>query len=111
MEMSTVETCCWAMVRGSGKDTVVLVHHYDVVGIEDFTHLKDLAFSPDLLREALSSSMDMFSADVQRDIKRRNFTFGRGCADMKSGGSIQYMLLEEYSKIEDFKEYHRDRRS
>ena len=94
---------CWAMVRGSGKDTVVLVHHYDVVGIEDFKHLKDLAFSPDLLREALSSSMDMFSADVQRDISEGTFTFGRGCADMKSGGSIQYMLLEEYSKIEDFK--------
>lgn len=94
---------CWAMVNGSGDDAVVLVHHYDVVGIEDFKNLKGLAFSPDELREALCSSIDMFDEDVQKDLRENTFTFGRGSADMKGGGSIQYMLLEEYSKMEDFK--------
>ena len=30
---------CWAMVKGSGTDTVCLVHHYDVVDVEDFKNL------------------------------------------------------------------------
>lgn len=93
---------CWAMVKGCSKDTIVMVHHYDVVGTEDFKHLKDLAFSPDELKNALKSASEMFSDEVKKDLQDDTFTFGRGSADMKGGGSIQYMLLEEYSKYTDF---------
>ena len=41
----------WAMVKGEGADTVVLIHHNDVVTVEDFKLLKDYAFSPDELAE------------------------------------------------------------
>lgn len=40
---------CWAMVRGEGERTVVLVHHYDVVDIEDYKTLKPFAYTPDQL--------------------------------------------------------------
>ncbi len=30
----------WAMVRGEGEACVVLIHHNDVVGVEDFKTLK-----------------------------------------------------------------------
>ena len=37
---------CYAFLKGIGKDTVVFVHHYDIVGVEDYKLLKDYAFSP-----------------------------------------------------------------
>ncbi|MEG1163953.1 MAG: M20/M25/M40 family metallo-hydrolase [Anaerovoracaceae bacterium] len=93
---------CWAMVRGIGKDTVVMVHHYDVVGVEDFKALKDFAFKPDELRKQLLENMDMLQEDAKKDLMEDTFIFGRGGADMKAGGSIQYSLLEEYSELDNF---------
>ncbi|MBC8587011.1 M20/M25/M40 family metallo-hydrolase [Tissierellaceae bacterium BX21] len=36
------------------------------------------------------------------DLMSDKWLFGRGCSDMKGGGSIQLSLIEEYSKEEDF---------
>lgn len=94
---------CYAMVKGKGDDAIVLVHHYDVVPIEDFKNLKELAFSPDELRESLLKVLDSMQDDVQKDLIDETFMFGRGCADMKGGGSIQYCLLKQYGKLDDFK--------
>ena len=90
---------CWAMVCGSGPQTVVLVHHYDVVDVEDYKILKDLAFSPDPLREALLAHKAMLPEDAQQDLKSDAFLFGRGVCDMKGGGAIQYALLEQYAAL------------
>ena len=40
---------CYAMVKGEGADTVVFIHHYDVVATEDFKLLKPYAYSPQAL--------------------------------------------------------------
>ena len=48
---------CFGMVRGRGDKAVVLIHHCDVVGIEDFKLLKDYAFMPDELGEKLMDVM------------------------------------------------------
>lgn len=93
---------CYAMVKGRGEDTVVLVHHYDVVTIEDFKNLKELAFSPDELRASLLKIAGSMPEDVQKDLHDNTFMFGRGCADMKGGGSIQYCLLKQYAQLADF---------
>lgn len=34
----------WALLKGSGAATVVLIHHFDVVGTEDYGPLRPLAF-------------------------------------------------------------------
>ena len=47
---------CWAMVRGEGTQTVVLLHHYDVVDIEDYKTLKPFAYAPDQLRQSWKST-------------------------------------------------------
>ena len=94
---------CYAMVKGEGDNTVVMVHHYDVVTIEDFKNMKELAFSPDELKKALLKIKDSLQIDVQKDLADGTFMFGRGCADMKGGGSIQYCLMKQYSKLSDFK--------
>ncbi|MBQ0058814.1 MAG: M20/M25/M40 family metallo-hydrolase [Lachnospiraceae bacterium] len=88
----------WAMVKGTGKDAVVCIHHHDVVTVEDFKSLKDLAFSPDELEEALAEISDSFSDEAREDYESGGWIFGRGGCDMKGGGSIQMALLSEYGR-------------
>ena len=96
-------TVCFGMVRGSGRDTVVFVHHYDVVEIEDFKLLKSLAFSPDELAEELKKISESLPEEARLDLESGEFLFGRGTCDMKGGGAIQLSLLERYSRLADFK--------
>lgn len=90
---------CWALVRGEGPDTVLLLHHYDVVGIEDFKSLKEYAFSPDLLEEQLKIISARLTKEAETDLLSGDYLFGRGSADMKAGGAIQLALLKRYSEI------------
>ncbi len=94
---------CWAMVQGEGERTVVLVHHYDVVDIEDYKTLKPFAYTPDQLCAELKKHMDMLPEDAEQDLKSGNFLFCRGGCDMKGGGAIQYALLEAYSRLPEFR--------
>lgn len=94
---------CYAVLRGSGEDTAVLVHHSDIVSIEDFKLLKDFAFSPEELKKELIKIKDTLSKDVQKDLDENTFLFGRGVCDMKGGGSIQMVLMKRYSEISNFK--------
>lgn len=94
---------CYGMVRGEGRDTVVFVHHNDVVDIEDFKLLKSYAFSPEKLAEELYRNRNSLPEDARKDLEEGSFVFGRGTADMKGGGSIQLALLERYSRLENFK--------
>lgn len=84
---------------GKGPKIVVLVHHYDVVDVEDYKTLKNLAFSPYELREALLAHVSLLPEDAQQDLQEDTFLFGRGVCDMKGGGAIQYALLEQYSQM------------
>ena len=93
---------CWAMVKGKGSKTVALVHHYDIVDIEDFKTLKPFAFSPDQLSKELAKHLDLLPEDARKDLEAGTFLFCRGGCDMKAGGSIQYALMEAYSQMEDF---------
>lgn len=93
---------CWAMVKGTGPDTMVLIHHYDVVTIEDFKLLKPLAFSPDELEKELFKIKETLQKEVQEDLHSGEYLFGRGVCDMKGGGAIQMALLSHYSKEETF---------
>ena len=94
---------CYAFLKGIGKDTVVFVHHYDIVGVEDYKLLKDYAFSPAELRNELIKIKVTLSKDVQKDLDENAFLFGHGACDMKGGGSIQIALIKRYSEIKDFK--------
>jgi arginine utilization protein RocB len=92
----------WAMVKGKGRKTVVLMHHYDVVPIEDFKIYKPYAFKPDELRKMFERDADEFSEAIRKDIRSGEWTFGRGTCDMKGGGAIQYSLLAQYGEDPDF---------
>lgn len=94
---------CWAMLRGTGKDTIVLMHHYDVVDVEDFKLLKELAYAPEELENELIKIKESFNREAGNDLESGEYLFGRGTADMKSGGSIQLALLKRYSEIKALK--------
>lgn len=93
----------WAMVKGEGPDTVVMIHHNDVVTVEDFKLLKDYAFNPDALEEKLWEIKDTFDAEAKADLESGDWLFGRGVCDMKGGGAIQMALLSEYASEEHAK--------
>ena len=89
----------FAMVRGTGEDTIVFVHHNDVVTVEDFKLLKPLAFSPDELKQELLRLRDTFPPAVQAALDDDTYLFGRGVCDMKGGGSIQMAVLSRYAQL------------
>ncbi|SHI51822.1 M20/M25/M40 family metallo-hydrolase [Lutispora thermophila] len=93
----------WALVKGTGKDTIILINHYDVVDVEDFKTLKSCAFSPkELERELLLIKKDL-PQDAREDLDSGDYIFGRGTADMKGGAAIQLALLKRYAKMKNLK--------
>lgn len=90
----------WALLKGKGKKTTILLHHHDVVDSLDYGILREYAYNPDLLQKKLQKFN--LSEDVKYDLKSGKWIFGRGTADMKAGAAIQLVLLEEYSKLKEF---------
>lgn len=94
---------CYAMVKGEGDDTVVFIHHYDVVDTEDFKILKPFAYCPEALALELLKIKNTLNEESKIDLESGQFLFGRGTTDMKGGGSIQLALLKKYSEMENLK--------
>jgi arginine utilization protein RocB len=92
----------WAMVRGRGRRTAVLMHHFDVVEIEDYGPLGPLAFDPERLEAALWENPESLDEESRADLESGGFIFGRGAADMKAGGAVQMALLDEAARDPDF---------
>ena len=92
----------YAFLKGRGQDTIVFIHHNDIVGVEDFKLLKKYAFSPEELKAQLLRIKNTLSEDAKKDLEEDTFIFGRGVCDMKGGGSIQIALLKRYSELENF---------
>jgi len=92
----------WAFVKGKGKKTVVLLHHFDVVEIQDYGLFKPLAFDPLELEKAFAQKPELLTAEARQDLLSGEYIFGRGTADMKGGGAIQMAILDEFSQKADF---------
>jgi arginine deiminase len=105
------------LLRGAhpshSNDTLILMAHYDVVGVDEFksidpTGTGEIAFDPLRLREALENALPQgAAADALRDLRetwRFNgqelpvWMFGRGSVDMKSGVAIHICLMRAFAK-------------
>ena len=87
----------YGIVKGNSNKTVVLMGHYDVVGIEDYGKIKDYAFDIDLLPEKLIEA-NIMDESAAEDLKSGNWIFGRGTADMKAGLAIDIWLTGEFAE-------------
>ena len=91
----------WGLAKGQGDQTVILMHHHDVVDAFDYGKLEKWAYDPVDLESALKDVE--LSPEVGRDLASGRWLFGRGTGDMKGGGAIQLTLLEEYAARLEFK--------
>jgi len=90
----------YALYLGS-KETYVLLHHSDVVNIDNYSRFKALALKPEELAQAYIKDKSLLSEEAFRDLESGDYLFGRGTADMKAGGAIELALLDYYSELDD----------
>lgn len=84
-----------ALVKNNPKkDTIVLLSHFDVVGVEDYGSLKNLAFYPRSLTNELQHMKESLPDQAREDLESGHWLFGRGTMDMKAGISVHLSLLE-----------------
>jgi arginine utilization protein RocB len=87
--------------KAKSDKTIVMIGHFDTVGISDYGPLKEYATKPDELMKKLSELK--LSTEVREDLESGNYLFGRGLFDMKSGDAAIIAVMEEISKdIENF---------
>jgi arginine utilization protein RocB len=91
----------WGLVKGQGDQTVILMHHHDVVDAFDYGSLAKWAYDPPKLQAALAG-MEL-TPEARLDLESDAWIFGRGTGDMKAGAAAQCVLLAEYSEQSDFK--------
>lgn len=75
--------------------TIVLISHFDTVGIEEYGELAPLAFHPDELGKALQQYKELLSPDAERDLASGEYLWGRGTMDMKAGLAIHMATIEK----------------
>ncbi|MCQ4922643.1 M20/M25/M40 family metallo-hydrolase [Tissierella carlieri] len=93
----------WCLLKGKGKDTIVFIHHNDIVETKDYGTLEPLCLKPYELMESFKVGKMQLPSLAKEDLLSGKWIFGRGVSDMKGGGSIQLSLIEEYSKDSSFK--------
>ncbi|KHE71847.1 M20/M25/M40 family metallo-hydrolase [Halobacillus sp. BBL2006] len=85
-----------ALVKNDpNKDTIVLIAHADVVGVEDYGSYENLAFYPRELTQELHKNIDDLPRGAAKDLLTGNWLFGRGTMDMKAGLTVHLSLLEK----------------
>lgn len=78
-------------------NTVILTGHYDVVDIEEYGDLKDIAYDV----ESITARIGELPIDdsTKADLASGEWIFGRGTADMKFGHAICLELMKHYSEL------------
>lgn len=93
-------------------ETVVLMSHFDTVGVEDFARLGDsnLAFQPDKLASAMknmlehkrrSGELDHSEESAFQALQSDEWMFGRGSVDMKSGVAVNIAVMRGFARVQE----------
>lgn len=92
----------WALLKGKGSKTIVMIHHTDTVDVDDYGIYKEYAYDPYELEKLFKQDNVEMDEVSRKDLHSDKWLFGRGVSDMKGGGAITYSLLEEYAEDEEF---------
>lgn len=85
-----------ALVKnGEAAETIVLLAHVDVVGVEDYGSYQNLAFYPRELTQELHKNSSDLPKEALKDLESGDWLFGRGTMDMKAGLTVHLSLLEK----------------
>jgi len=90
----------WALVKGKGEKTIVLVNHHDAVLPTNYGAFAPYAYNPLTLADQMNKIE--LPDDLRQDLESGNWIFGRGTADMKAGAALQMALIEEFSRKDNF---------
>lgn len=90
------DVAAYLELNPQAKKCVILSGHMDVVGVEEYGHLAELAFDPEALRERITELP--LSDEARRDLESGAWIFGRGTADMKLGLALGLELLRHFSE-------------
>lgn len=85
-----------ALLRGGGNraKTVVLLSHFDVVGVEGYGAQRGLAFDSAAYTQFLKNTPAFpLPADAKADLASGDYLFGRGIMDMKFGIAADLEVL------------------
>ncbi|MBP1924532.1 arginine utilization protein RocB [Sedimentibacter acidaminivorans] len=86
----------WALKKGSSDKTIILLNHHDVVDVNDYGNLKNIAHDTESIEKNLKNIK--LSEEITTDLLSEEWIFGRGTADMKGGMCIQLKVLEDFSE-------------
>lgn len=83
-------------INPGNPNTVILTGHYDVVDIEEYGDLQDVAYEV----EKITARIGELPIDdaTKADLESGEWIFGRGTADMKFGHAVCIELLRHYSE-------------
>lgn len=82
----------WALKKGTGNKTLIMMGHYDAVEIDSYGELKEYALDPIKLKEKMKT-MSFTDKQIEADLNDDNWMFGRATADMKAGVAINLHTL------------------
>lgn len=78
------------------QETVILMGHFDTVGVDDYGKWKPFACSPDRLMDEWRENP--IPKAVKRDLESGEWLNGRGSLDMKSGIASHIYLMKYFAK-------------
>lgn len=91
-------TLLFALMRApkQPRETILLLSHYDVVGVEEYGVLRSLAFTPSEYTKMLKAGAMHLDSEAKADLDSGNYLFGRGVCDMKWGIALDVELLHYF---------------
>jgi arginine utilization protein RocB len=89
----------YALLKGEVNETVVLLHHSDIVNIDNYGNHKPFAYDSKKLEASYKEDESFLDEESLEDLNSGQWLFGRGSADMKAGGSIQMALIKHYASF------------
>jgi arginine utilization protein RocB len=100
---------CLLKSQKSVDKTIILMAHFDTVGIDDFARYGNLnlAFQPEALAEEMKKYfqskdvLDIAENSAWQALQSGDWLFGRGSVDMKSGVAMNIAVFRAFAKPDE----------